>query len=215
MRCAAFSLAIAFALCVPGVAGTVVAVTDTSPVLGWIAFAGTSAAGTVGWSFQVGAASLMVNAVGLFDAGGTGFAQSHELGIWNSSNSLLLDVTIPAGTVDPLSGSYRFQSITPLVLNGGATYVIAAFYPGASADSVVAGAASGGVSSALTLLQSSQTVLSVGATFAEPNLSAGLSDGIFGPNFEFTPTPEPSGLALAGLGFAAVAILRKRRARSH
>ena len=70
---------------------------------------------------------MTVTDVGIFDQGGDGLIDSHELGIWTSLGSLLVDVTVAAGTGEELDGSYRFHAITPMVLSADTDYVIGAF----------------------------------------------------------------------------------------
>jgi hypothetical protein len=195
-------------------AATVIpAITATAPSFAWNAFGGAASGATVGWSFQVGSSDLSVTDVGLFEGVGTGFVDPHELGIWDNLGNPLLNVTIPTGTVATLDGSYRFLSVTPLVLSAGSTYVIGALYPVQSGDNVVF-AASGGVSSNLAFLESRSTPLSSVPTFAYPNANPGAANGVFGPNFMYTvntSVPEPSTWLLTITALAGIASSRRFR----
>jgi hypothetical protein len=146
-------------------------------------FAGAAWRGTIGWRFTVGANAITVSQLGIYDSGGNGLAESHQIGIWTGDgSSLLTSTTVPAGTSATLSGAYRYASITPVTLNAGQTYVIGAFYSVQSGDNIII-ASSQSYAPQLSFTQSRQSVLSAGQTFGFPNLDAGLAQGIFGPNF--------------------------------
>ena len=104
----------------------------------FIGFAGASWKGTIGWSFTVGANPITVSQLGLYDSGGNGLAESHQIGLWTGDGSLLLrSTTVPAGTSATLSGAYRYVPVTPVTLNAGQTYVIGAFYSVNSGDDIL------------------------------------------------------------------------------
>ncbi len=190
------------------------AITATAPSQTFATAAGTTFTSTVGWSFQVGSADLTVTDVGLFEGAGTGFVDSHELGIWDNLGNPLLNVTMPTGTVATLIGSYRFLPVTPLVLSAGSTYVIGALYPVQSGDNVVFGA-SGGVSSDLTFITTRTGNFLPNPVFAYPHVISGGANGVFGPNFLYTvdssAVPEPSTWLLTITAFAGLAARRSRR----
>ena len=55
--------------------------------------------GTRGWAFSNGGPnSVTITAVGVWDFGGDGLANSHEVGIWGNSGNLLRSANVPAGT---------------------------------------------------------------------------------------------------------------------
>ncbi len=215
MRLFTFAIMLAGLLALPARADLAIpAITATAPSWGWDAFGGAASGSTAGWSFQVGSSDLTVTDVGLFDGSGTGFVDSHELGIWDNLGNPLLNVTMPTGTVATLIGSYRFLPVTPLVLSAGSTYVIGALYPVQSGDNVVF-FASGGVSSDLTFIESRSTPLSAAPIFAYPNANPDADNGVFGPNFLYTvnssAVPEPSTWLLMVTAFAGIATARHFR----
>ncbi len=175
---------------------------DTVPAIGttnipqqatWEDFGGSISGATVGWSFTVGAADVSVVGLGIFDAGGDGLANPHQVGIWDASQNLVASVNVPAGTVATLLAGYRFQTINPVTLSAGQQYVIGAFYPpypgaGDSAtvnDQIIVNS-SQTFSPLISFDQSRQNALSPTETFGYPGLDAGLSQGVFGPNFEIS-----------------------------
>lgn len=146
-------------------------------------FAGAISSATIGWSFTVGARPITVSQLGIYDSGGNGLAESHEVGLWTGDgSSLLRSTTIPASTSATLSGAYRYVPITPVTLNAGQTYVIGAFYSVQSGDNIIT-YSSQSYAPQLSFTQSRQSVLSPGQTFGFPNLDAWLAQGVFGPNF--------------------------------
>ncbi len=164
-----------------------VAVQTANPglTLPWTGFAGAISAGTAGWAFQVGANNATVTSLGLYAPAAGGLTQSHEVGIWTNTGTLLTSITVPSGAAPQQIGAYRYEPIAPLVLTAGQTYVIGAFYPGASTETVTAFSTQS-YAPDVTFVQSRQTVLSVGATFAFPNVNASVDQGVFGPNFIFS-----------------------------
>ncbi len=182
--------------------------TDPGTVIGWRSFIGTSPGATAGWSFEVGGRDLTVITLGIFDDNGDGLLSAHRTGIWNSGGELLADVTVPGGTEGALSGGYRYTPVAPLTLTAGSVYTVGAFYEGGGNEAVNI-LSSQTFSAEVTYLQSRQSQQFTPFTF--PGLNAGVSQGVFGPNFQFIPVPEPSS-ALIGLGAAALGLRRGRRA---
>src|SRR5262249_58403989 len=79
---------------------------------------------TRGWSFTT-ADSLTVTALGWWDFGNDGLAASHQVGIWNTSGTLLMSATVASGTTDPLASGFRFDSaLTGTTTLAPGTYVI-------------------------------------------------------------------------------------------
>ena len=167
---------------------------------------------TLGWQFTT-ALSIDVTALGIWDGGASGLTNSHQVGIFDTSSTLLATTTIPSGTPGFVDGTsnFRFVGITPVTLSAG-TYRIGATYLGQDADQHTMNGAN---------------TMAAGITFdgGRFNIGAGLNDptnatgtNFFGPNFEFNPTsatiPEPSSLALLSLGGVAAAFIRRRRKAS-
>ena len=174
--------------------------------------AGTSVEATFGWSFSVGAVSLQVTGLGIWDDNNNGLIAAHPVGLWNSSGTLLATTIVPAGTSASLLGEYRFVSLlNPILLSAGETYIIGASY---NNDDILDHPASTlpEVSAHLTVLQS-RYVLE--APFGLPVESGSfLSAAYVGPNFEFVPVPEPSSWSLALLAFCALLVRKCVKRRS-
>jgi len=89
---------------------------------------------TIGWEFVANAA-LQVTALGVFDlelsfAPQGGLASAKTVALWDASQALLAQATVPAGTGGTLcQDGYRYVAIPPVTLAAGQTYVVGAFWP--------------------------------------------------------------------------------------
>ncbi|HEY1377403.1 MAG TPA: DUF4082 domain-containing protein [Gemmataceae bacterium] len=176
---------------------------------------GSEGDGTGGYGFTVGSSPLVVTRLGLWDQGGNGLTESHEVGLWTAGGTLLGSVTVPAGTGGTLIGQFRYADLGPsLVLSAGQTYVLGAHYP-TPADPF-----------RLDNNTDMPSLFSGDATYEQPRSNGGFNFpnptlGTFayvGPNLEYVvaAVPEPSGLLLAGFG--AMSLLgyhRHRKDRYH
>jgi hypothetical protein len=80
---------------------------------------------SLGFTFTVVNLPMTVTALGYFDYQMDGFATPHDVGIYNSSGTLLTHALLSAGTVNQLTGNFRYTDITPITLAAG-TYTLAA-----------------------------------------------------------------------------------------
>jgi hypothetical protein len=77
---------------------------------------------------------LSVSALGFYDAGHDGLLESHYVQLYQlvtpqnnpGTYQLIATTTIAAGTTDPLTGDFRYNSITPVNLAAGGTYLLLA-----------------------------------------------------------------------------------------
>ncbi len=82
--------------------------------------------GTVGSKFTV-SANVSVGKLGFEDELLNGLASSHQVGLWNSSGTLLASVTVQSGSGSVLIGNWRYETLTtPVTLIAGSTYTIGA-----------------------------------------------------------------------------------------
>lgn len=171
---------------------------------------GVGASGTEGYLFSL-TQSRTVTSLGIWDDifVGTGLIDSHDVGLWTSTGTLLASATVPSGTAGtyvasadtgPWAGSgWRFTNLgTPVDLSPG-NYVLGAFYtrPGtAGTDSYLLGVAS---------FQTVPDATYGGARFFNGSPltfpgANGTSNAFFGPNLQFAAVPEPTTWALIILG---------------
>ena len=165
---------------------------------------------TFGYDFTVGATSLEVLALGLYDQDLDGFFEAHDVSLWTQSGTLLGRVTIPSGSLTPLDGEFRYiQLSTPVTLAARQSYVLGAFYP-TTADWFIVDSPdqANAIFSPLAVFGGTASIGGSGfPVLSGPDLFAG-------PNMEFTATPEPSSLMLAVAGALVVLAFNALKHRS-
>jgi hypothetical protein len=85
----------------------------------------------VGWEFTV-TLPLCFSALGYYDSGLDGLSESHQVGLFDSSGTLITSATV--GTSDPLVGGFRYASIPAFCATVGETYILGAYTSSGSAD---------------------------------------------------------------------------------
>ncbi len=195
-----------------------------------------SFAGTVGLTFNVGASNLLVTALGFYDGPNSsaanvfgytpdGLLESHDVGIFDSSGTLLTSITIPT-TGTTLLGEFRYLTLsTSITLTAGQNYTIAAQIPTINGDvfrnNDTTGASPFTLGSGLTLDTSGTDGINPRA-FSGPPTNPSYTDGVFqatngegagyaAGNFQYTVVPEPS-TNIALISGLALLALRRRRA---
>ena len=164
---------------------------------------------TTGWAFTT-TQTFNVVALDYYDNAQNGLLNTHDVGIYTSTGTLLVSATVPSGTVGTLSGLYRSVAIPTFVLSPG-SYVIGG-YSNASSDPIQFLATSATPISGITIGNRNDYAFASGLTFPLAQ-AAGLQ--FFNPNFEVAaaagvPEPATAGLALAA--FAAFALRKRFRA---
>ena len=178
---------------------------------------------TAGWEFSLSSAITVVD-LGVFDnSQANGLGEAHAVGIWNTSGTLLVSGTVPAGTAGTLINSFFYVGVTSTVLPAG-TYIIATEYDTSNTDPMYGNLTSSNFSTAspVTWIQDEAGGNGVNVLTFPTFTSPPQEDGFFGPNFEFTTSvsasPEPPSGWLLGSVLAAMAAgagyrkLRKSRA---
>ena len=153
-----------------------------------------SGGNTAGWKFTVGGADLQATALGEYDRDGDGLGMSVEVGVWDSSGTLLGMVTVPSGTGPTLIGSFRYQTLTtPIALLSGQTYTIGSRCTGMGSSYEPLDGPTVTFASDFTAAGGRYNNGAMSTTFSEPTMSLGGT--IFlGPNLEYglLPTPTPT-----------------------
>ncbi len=164
---------------------------------------------TLGWSFQT-LGQIEVTALGLFDSGQNGLDVAHEIGLWDSAQTLLATVTVQAGTGSTLIDKFRWETIAPITLAANQTYFIGAYYP--DGDGLIwPGTANGFTTGADISFVKNQFYDLSYPSLHFPGSSDSTSPSFFGPNLMYDPVPEPATLLLLGVGLASVARRAHRR----
>jgi hypothetical protein len=166
---------------------------------------------TLGWTFTVND-DIVVTQLGLFDSRQNGLEESHDIGIWDDSGTLVASATIGSGVSGLLVDNFRYVEIVPVTLAAGG-YTIGAFFGTGLEPLVFAGDATGFVASPQIAFVSA--VFSNVPVLTLPDSVFG-GQGYFGPNFvhddiSAATIPEPGTLALIASGVAALGLRRRGR----
>ena len=162
---------------------------------------------TVGTLFQIGSSNLSVTAIGIYDAGNDGLAQSYTVGLWTAAGALLTSQTVAGGTASRLEDGSRWTDLSiTIILTAGEQYLLAAFRP--NSDDLFPWFSSGEatVDPNVTLLDD-RYEFSGGFNFpteSENRLA------VVGANLQYSAVPEPSSTALLLGGIALIAAHRRR-----
>lgn len=164
-------------------------------------------------------------ALGLVDVASDGFAETHQVGLWNAtSGSLLASVTFGQGqtgtlgpgvnTPNPFDMGLRYLDIAGVVLQAGETYWLAAVFPAPISDGVA-------MASSFSSAYATDFVrgYAYGGSLVPPTTT--FSSLVFGVDLLLAGTdgggasvPEPSSMALMFTMVGALALTRRRKPRS-
>jgi hypothetical protein len=155
--------------------------------------------GNIGTEFLVNT-NFSVTSLGIFDD--NGLTESHTIGLFTSSGTLLASVTIaPGGT----KGQYDWVNLAaPILLSANTSYVLSAQY--STGNDYFLDTAT--IGSPFTV---EKQLTQDGPTFQFPtDVFNGSGNGWFGPNLSGNTVPEPSTLLLMGMGLGGLLTLRKK-----
>ncbi len=152
--------------------------------------------GTWGWTFDV-SDPIVVTHLGFY-ATSAGLVNSHQVGIWSLGGPLLVNGTVDPGT----GGGWHWTSVTGTSLGPG-SYVIGAYYNPNDPDVGFSNATSVSMGSGLSY---GENRYFAGSGFDRPDSTwSGYGNGVFGPNFLYTPEPAllqlPFLIAAGGASF--------------
>jgi hypothetical protein len=164
--------------------------------------------------------AVSVTALGYYDENKDGFLTDHEVGIFDTSGSLLVSSVLNMGTDSSLDGHYRYTAISPISLAGNSSYIIAATTAG-----LLDGIAYGRKDETLTgfVVDPRISVASDAARFLyQSDNVLRVPDQMFGytiyggPNFVLAPAeassvPEPASFAFVLGGVAGLVFVSRRK----
>ncbi len=166
----------------------------------------------VGMDFTVGATAINVTSLGAFDNGQNGLAADIEVAIYRvSDQTMMANAYFSAGTGDTLIGGSRFQDLLgPVELTSGTYRIVAGGYGGSTSG--LERLFSEGIANTTTIVtDTAGGAITLGGNYASTwNPLVGIAfptgagpatvPGFAAGTFDFTPVPEASQFAMAGVG---------------
>jgi uncharacterized protein DUF4082/PEP-CTERM motif-containing protein len=165
---------------------------------------------TLGFEFQV-ASNQTITQLGVYDSGQDGLTTGAQIGLWDTSGTLLRSVTIPTGTGSTLIGDFRYGSITPFLAVTGTDYIVGAFTQDLATSLFTGQGGTGTVDPNIILVEDQYS--NFNDAFSFPNTTDHTAGAWLGGNFIFgaTAVPEPLTLSIFGAGFVGAVAMRRRK----
>jgi hypothetical protein len=155
-------------------------------------------------------ANIWVDYLGYYDPPGGMGATSHQVAIFNSGGTDLTGIQTITSSSTYSTAHFLYNTITPIELLAGDTYVLDGFTSTINYGSVSnaqIGADGFTKYAPITILGDND----VHASFAYTGTATPFTTNYFGADFGYSETPEPSTLLLLGSGLAGLAGLIKRK----
>jgi len=182
---------------------------------------GAANGGTVGWAFTVNSGVILtLNSLGLYDGGDVALQNAHPVALWDASQNLLTEVTIPSGVGANYLSGYTYQPITNSVtLSAGSYYYVGAYFPAGSGDKILVMGTSQQFNTNITFSNPRQSAFSPAQiSIAFPDISNSITgtykEGWFGPTFSFTasviPEPSPNAILILSLVVILIVVLQRK-----
>lgn len=181
-------------------------------------FCGSTRGDTFGWAFDV-ISTIQVDGIGVWDDRNEGIVPEIEAGLWTNAGALLASATLTDMSPTESSngdGVWRFKDMTTQVLTPGRYVVGSVFFtrtPLALFNEPFTTISEVAYVGGRTYVNAQNYPESSDMGLQFPSKPFG-SEGVFGPTLRVasTPVPEPTTLALVGLGLAAFGFRQCRKA---
>ena len=176
----------------------------------------TNWSGATGYEFTVNS-DITVIGLGVYDFSTSGLASSHDIGIFLSDGTSVINTTIGNGSIGTyvpgtVDGS-RFSSISPTLLASGTTYFILG--DNFNTDQYAYG--NGSVVFAPEITWNSYVQTNSNSIFGSPVFRLPGQTGNLGPNFIYStsPIPEPATMLLFSIGLIALVGVNRKKNEYH
>lgn len=149
--------------------------------------------------------NIVLNAIGVYDAGSNGLSSPHTVAMWADDGSIITQELFAFGA-GVLEDGFEYLSVLPILLEANRKYVIGVLYPSTNLDTIAV-AAFGSEYMTHPNISITEGRVNTGG-FDLPLTQTG--DVYFGPNFQFTAIPVPGAVWLFASALGALLIRRRR-----